>query len=106
VQRELGGDAKNVRMVSITIDPEQDTPEQLKKYATRFKAKSGWLFLTGELADIIATQRAFDAYRGDKMNHEPLTFLRHTPDGQWIRLDGFASASEVITEYRQELSLR
>jgi protein SCO1/2 len=106
VQRELGTEAKNVRMVSVTIDPEQDTPEQLKKYATRFKAKSDWLFLTGELTDIIATQKAFDAYRGDKMNHEPLTFLRQNPNGQWIRLEGFASASEVIAEYRRNQSPR
>lgn len=104
VQRELGTEAKNVRMVSITIDPEQDTPEQLKKYATRFKAKPHWLFLTGELGDIIATQKAFDAYRGDKMNHEPLTFLRHKSDDPWVRLEGFASAAEVIAEYRRNQS--
>jgi len=104
VQRELGTEAKNVRMISVTIDPEQDTPERLKKYATRFKAKPGWVFLTGDLADIIATQEAFDAYRGDKMNHEPLTFLRLTPDDPWTRLEGFASASEVIAEYHQHPS--
>ena len=100
VQRELGPEAKNVRMISVTIDPEQDTPAQLKKYAARFKAKAGWQFLTGDLADIVATQKAFDAYRGDKMSHEPLTFLRRTPADPWIRLEGFASASEVVAEYR------
>lgn len=104
VQRELGDEAKNVRMVSITIDPEQDTPERLKEYAGRFKAGSGWQFLTGSIEDIIATQKAFDAYRGDKMNHEPLTFIRGTVDGPWLRLDGFTSAAEVVTEYRQLLS--
>jgi protein SCO1/2 len=100
VQRELGPEAKNVRMISVTIDPEQDTPAQLKKYAARFKAEAGWQFLTGDLADIIATQKAFDAYRGDKMSHEPLTFLRRTPADPWVRLEGFASASEVVAEYR------
>jgi len=104
VQRELDTEAKNVRMISVTIDPEQDTPEQLKKYATRFKAKPGWVFLTGDLKDIIATQEAFDAYRGDKMNHEPLTFLRRAPNDPWIRLEGFASTSEVIAEYLQHHS--
>jgi len=104
VQRELGNEAKNVRMISITIDPEQDTPERLKEYAGRFKAESGWLFLTGSIDNIIATQKAFDAYRGDKMNHVPLTFLRSTQDGSWVRLEGFASAGEVVAEYRQHLS--
>jgi len=104
VQRELGSEAKNMRMISITIDPEQDTPERLKEYAGRFKAGADWQFLTGSIDDIITTQKAFDAYRGDKMNHIPLTFIRSTADGPWVRLEGFTSAAEVVAEYRQHLS--
>lgn len=104
VQRELGSEAKNMRMISITIDPEQDTPQRLKDYAGRFKAGSDWQFLTGSIDDIIATQKAFDAYRGDKMNHIPLTFIRSSADGPWVRLEGFTSAAEVVAEYRQHLS--
>jgi protein SCO1/2 len=104
VQRKLGDEAKNVRMISITIDPEQDTPERLKEYAGKFKAGAGWQFLTGSIENIIATQKAFDAYRGDKMNHVPLTFIRSTVDGPWVRLEGFASAAEVVSEYRQNLA--
>lgn len=104
VQRKLGADANNVRMISVTIDPEQDTPEKLKEYAGRFNAGSGWQFLTGDLDDIIAIQKAFDAYRGDKMNHLPLAYLRNTPNSPWVRLEGFASANEIVTEYRQLVS--
>ena len=104
VQRKLGDEAKNVRLISITIDPEQDTPERLKEYAGRFKAGAGWQFLTGSIEDIVATQKAFDAYRGDKMNHVPLTFIRSTADGPWVRLEGFTSAAEVVSEYRQQLA--
>ena len=104
VQRKLGDEAKNIRMLSITIDPEQDTPERLKEYAGRFKAGADWQFLTGSIENIIDTQKAFDAYRGDKMNHIPLTFIRSTADGPWLRLEGFTSAAEVVTEYRQQLS--
>ena len=104
VQRKLGDEAKNVRMVSITIDPEQDTPERLKEYAGRFKAGPGWQFLTGSIENIITTQKAFDAYKGDKMNHVPLTFIRSAADGPWVRLEGFTSAAEVVSEYRQHLA--
>jgi cytochrome oxidase Cu insertion factor (SCO1/SenC/PrrC family) len=38
-----------VRLVSITVDPAQDTPEVLAEYATRFGAdRDRWLFLTGQ----------------------------------------------------------
>ena len=104
LQRELGDEAKNIRMISVSIDPEQDTPERLKEYAGRFKAGAGWQFLTGSIDAITSMQKAFDAYRGDKMNHIPLTFLRSTADGSWVRLEGFTSAAEVVAEYRQHLS--
>lgn len=101
VQSELGDEAKNMRMISITIDPEQDTPERLKEYAGKFKAGPDWQFLTGSIDDIVTTQKAFDAYRGDKMNHIPLTFLRSSKDGPWVRLEGFTSAADVVAEYHQ-----
>jgi len=52
-------DLPQVRFVSISVDPERDTPEALTAYAERFKAdRSRWLFLTGEEAAIrsLATQ--------------------------------------------------
>ncbi len=42
-----------VRLVSISVNPENDTPQVLKAYAKKFKANTDrWLFLTGPLADI------------------------------------------------------
>ena len=99
VQARLGKENKPARMVSISIDPEQDTPARLKDYAHNFAAGPDWIMLTGRLADSIAVQRAFDAYRGDKMNHEPTTYLRAAPDQPWIRLDGLASANDLLSEY-------
>lgn len=44
--RRIGAD--DVRFVSITVDPAQDTPERLREYAARFRADTGrWSFLTG-----------------------------------------------------------
>jgi len=45
----------DVRLVSITVDPEQDTPEVLAEYAARFGADGDrWLFLAGEKKAIYA----------------------------------------------------
>lgn len=100
VQSELGNDSERLRMVSVSIDPEYDTPEALNAYARRFDAGPQWEFLTGSLDDSIAVQRAFDADRGDKMNHTPLTLFRATPDAQWVRYEGFATAAQLVEEYR------
>lgn len=101
VQDALGPERDAVRMVSISIDPEEDTPSALKAYAGKYGAGPQWQMLTGSLNDSIAVQRAFDVYRGDKMSHQPATFLRAGRGQPWVRLDGFASAADILREYRQ-----
>ena len=100
----LGHEADKLRMVSISIDPENDTSAQLHAYARKFGADSHWTFLTGRVPDVAAVQRAFDAYDSDKMNHQPLTLLRATPGGKWLRIDGFATPEQLAGEYRATLS--
>lgn len=101
LQAALGPQRDAVRMLSISIDPEEDTPAALKAYAGKYGAGPQWQMLTGSLTDSIAVQRAFDVYRGDKMNHQPATFLRAAPGQPWVRLDGFASADDILREVRQ-----
>ncbi|HKG15755.1 MAG TPA: SCO family protein, partial [Pyrinomonadaceae bacterium] len=100
-QEKLGADAARARMISISIDPEQDTPERLREYARKFKAGPHWTFLTGDLEKIVAVQKSFDAYRGNKMRHEPLTFMRAATGKPWLRLDGLLSATQLLDEYRR-----
>jgi protein SCO1 len=100
IQEELGSEADSIRMLSVTIDPEQDTPERLRAYAERFQAGSQWRFLTGDAESIVAVQKAFDIYRGSKTNHEPITLLRGPGATSWLRIDGIASAADIIDEYQ------
>jgi protein SCO1/2 len=51
---------KDLVLLSITIDPEHDTPEELRRYATIWKARpEGWRFLTGSYDDIRAVAARF-----------------------------------------------
>jgi protein SCO1 len=64
VQDRLGPDfGKNVAFVSITIDPERDTPEMLKLYAEMHGADlAGWSFLTGEASIIQDLTRRYGVF--------------------------------------------
>ncbi len=59
-----------VRFVSMTVDPERDTPEVLSKYAERFSADPDlWLFLTGDKATIVRlAQQGFKLGIGEEAN--------------------------------------
>ena len=90
-----------VRLVSISIDPERDTPARLREYATRIGAGPEWRFLTGTPAQIEAVQRAFGAYTGSKFNHSPLTFMRRPGASSWVKLEGLRGAEAVVAEYKR-----
>lgn len=105
-QRKLGAERDKLHMVSISIDPEEDTPERLADYARRFDAGRQWGFYTGSTETSVKLQKAFQAYFGDKMHHRPMTFMRAAPGQAWVRLEGFVTPEQLLTEYRRLVSSR
>ena len=100
-QRKLGAERDQVHMVSVSIDPEEDTPRRLSEYAKRFDAGRQWSFFTGTTTASVSLQKGFQSYFGDKMHHRPVTFLRAAPGEPWVRLDGFTSPDELLAEFRR-----
>jgi protein SCO1/2 len=103
-QTKLGKNRNQVHLVSVSIDPEQDTPTTLKNYAKKYHAGKNWNFYTGTAEASLEIQKAFDAYRGDKMNHVPATYLRAAPGKPWLRLDGLISADTLQRNYQELIS--
>ena len=99
LQNKLGASGKKPRLISITIDPEHDTPRIMKEYLKRYNGREGWDFFTGSRADIDRVMRAFNAYIPDKMSHYPLNLIRNPKDGTWVRLFGIMSTREFLDEY-------
>lgn len=103
MRRELGDAGSDLRLVSISIDPEYDRPEKLKAYSEQFRAGAGWDFLTGDSADIVQVLRSFESYAGSKMNHQPVTLLKSPGSMSWTRIDGLASGKDLAQEVTARL---
>jgi protein SCO1 len=99
-QNKLGAERSRVHMISISIDPEQDTPVRLREYARKYGAGPQWQHYTGTTEATVATQKAFAVYRGDKMNHQAVTLMRAAPGKPWLRIEGFANPNELLSAYR------
>lgn len=57
-----------VRFVSITVDPERDTPAVLAEYAKRMRNDPRWTFLTGDRKTIVdLSVKGFKLAAGDPM---------------------------------------
>lgn len=103
VREELGPEAERLRMVSISIDPDHDTPPVMKQYAERYGAGPRWRFLTGTAGQIARVLKAFDASPQSKADHRPLTFIRTPTRAEWLRIEGLTGAADLAGEYRRSI---
>ncbi len=87
---------KDVSLVSITVDPETDTPVRLKEYSRRFHARPGWLFLTGKKENVDWALYKLGQYVETKDNHTSVIIIGNEPKGLWKKAFGLASAAELI----------
>jgi protein SCO1/2 len=86
----------DVVMISMTVDPENDTPDKLLEYAGRFKARPGWYFLTGSPDDVSAALRKLGQYVKDPNEHSGIVLAGNDRTGLWKKLFGLSDPEELI----------
>jgi protein SCO1 len=90
--QEQHGDA---HLISVSIDPEVDTPARLKAWSKKFGARPGWTLVTGKKDDIVRLLKAMNAYSPDYVNHQPVTLVGNDATGTWKRSYGFTTAAKL-----------
>ena len=96
VQRFLGDRVgRDIVMISISVDPETDTPPVLKHYAEKFGAKPGWYFLTGDKANVDAVLHKLGGYVEDKNDHSSALIVGNVGHGGWRKLLAIADSTAI-----------
>jgi protein SCO1/2 len=88
--RKLLGEraGRDVHLISVSVDPVNDTPARLKAWASKFGLGPGWSLVTGKPDEITRLLRALGAYTADPNDHPPLVLIG-TRD-RWTRAYGLA----------------
>lgn len=98
IQQHLGDRlGRDVIMISISVDPLNDTPAKLKAYAERMKAKPGWYFLTGKKENVDQALTRLGQYTEDRESHQNVFIIGNEPTGLWKKALAIAKAADVIT---------
>jgi len=112
VQKMLNGRVgKDIFFYSITLKPEQDTPQELKKYAKEIGVGKGWYLLTGKPEDIEFLRKklgftyADPAEDADKSNHIGMLRLGNEPFMRWSACQGQARVEWIATMIQNETDL-
>lgn len=94
-------------MYSISIDPENDTPQKLSAYAETFGAGSGWLFLTGKKADVellrerLGFKDSDPAQDADPKEHIGNIRIGNEPLHRWIMAAGIARPEAILRSVKR-----
>lgn len=105
VQKLLGDRiGKDIFMYSITLKPEEDTPEKLAAYAKAYKVGPGWEFLTGDPKDVELLRQKLgfidrDPVRdANKSNHIGMLRWGNEPHTLWAGCPGSLAANKIVKE--------
>jgi cytochrome oxidase Cu insertion factor (SCO1/SenC/PrrC family) len=105
VQKYLGERVgRDVVMISLSVDPETDTPAVLKKYAEQFHAQPGWYFLTGEKKNVDWVLYKLGGYVEDKQQHTAVLIIGNEATGQWMKVHAMSSPTEIAEAVKQMLA--
>ncbi len=97
IQAALGDRVgRDVFLVSLTVDPLNDTPPRMKEYAQRFHAKPGWLFLTGKKENVDWALYKLGQYVKARDDHSTIIIVGNESTGLWKKAFGLGKAEELI----------
>jgi len=96
---------KDIFFISISIDPEHDTPAALKEYAKKYDAGPGWIFLTGKQSDIDMLSKKLGLWTDPSLTqdgHTPMLLIGNEPTAQWTQtsaLDNPKYTAQMIAQW-------
>lgn len=86
---------KRVRLISVSIDPGNDTPERLKAWAGKFGAGPGWTLVTGEREEVTRLLKAMGVFNASPAAHTPVVLVGDDASHHWTRAYGLAPPDKL-----------
>lgn len=96
IQESLGDRLdEDVHLVSITVDPENDSPEAMREFAETFHARRGWYFLTGDPDNVAFALQKLGQHVEDPETHQGIMLIGNDRTGLWKKAFGLASYEKL-----------
>jgi len=97
IQTVLGDHmGKDLILISVSVDPETDTPARLRDYAKSMSAKPGWYFVTGKKENVEQALHKLGLLVDAKENHKAVVLIGNEPKGLWKKAFGLANSEDVV----------
>ncbi|WP_244238310.1 SCO family protein [Corallococcus terminator] len=97
VQKRLASRmGKDVHMLTLSVDPTNDTPKSLAKFAKKFGAQPGWYFLTGSRENITLVLKKLGSYAEKPDEHNTTLLIGDSATGMWVKSPVMAMTDNIV----------
>jgi len=87
-----------VQLISVTVDPETDTPARLKKWSENFATAGPWTYITGETRDIDLILKKLEVFTADINDHPSFILIGNDASGTWKRVGSLVPPKTLTNE--------
>ena len=108
VQQALGDRlGKDIFMVSMTLQPEFDTPKALQDYVKSYGIKPGWTFLTGQPKEMDVIRRKLGFFNDDPKidadlaNHTGMVRIGNEALDRWFMMPALSAPRQIARSILQ-----
>lgn len=97
VQEKLGGRVgKDITMITLSVDPANDTPKSLGTFTQKMGVKPGWYFLTGARENISLVLKKLGGYVDDPDAHNTTLLIGDAATGMWVKSPAMARVENIV----------
>jgi protein SCO1 len=103
VQRLLGARfGREVTLVTLSLDPDRDTPEEMRRYVAAHGGRPGWTWATGRREDIDAIRRFVgftdrdQRLDADRTRHTTLVLVGNDRTGRWSSVNALIAPEQIL----------
>jgi protein SCO1 len=87
---------KTVFLISVSVDPSNDTPERLREWGKQFGAGPGWILVTGTPNELRCIQQSFGTATASPQDHSPIVIIGNDKTSEWRKVYGLGSVSTLV----------
>jgi cytochrome oxidase Cu insertion factor (SCO1/SenC/PrrC family) len=96
-----------MRFVSISLDPERDSPSALRDFAKKYHAdEDGWIFLTGNLDNVTQIIKKLGQFSPSLEDHSTLMLAGDVRTARWMKIPPQALPVGIVEKLRMLLAER
>jgi protein SCO1/2 len=85
---------KEVVIVSVSVDAENDTPARMKDWADKFHTGPGWTLLSGNRAEVDTLLKSLGLFVELRQRHQSALMIGSTATG-WVRVSSWTSSEKL-----------